>query len=152
MGFTYSAIGSNTPENREHLEMLGWKEKYIQDDADIIVCAYNTGMFSAIAKETQDWFKEYKSECIECTGNPALFRAVTAMREDSDIDQYFVADANIMYHLAFPDGEPFFGEIEKGEFFLMDKAMIHADMMGEERFIQDLSHKATIEELQEHFK
>ena len=95
MNFQYSAIGDNTLQNREHLEKLGWKEKYIQEDADIIVCASNTGMFSAIAKDTQEWFKEYQSECIDCRSNPSLFRAVTAMRDDSDYMQWFVFDRDV---------------------------------------------------------
>lgn len=150
MSFVYSCIGDNTPENREHLEKLGYKlaegmsidakylYAYIAFSGEYCYYSHNDGQAPLCV--------------VNCIGNDPLFRAVTAMRDDSDKDQYFIADANIFYHLAFPDGEPFFGDIEKGDFFLMDKAMMHADMMGEERFIQDLSHKASLAELQEHFK
>ena len=89
MKFKYSAFIENTPEMREWLKSIGWKEKYVQDDSDIIVCASNTGMFSAIVKETQNWFESYSIECVDCRDNPDLFKAVTAIREDSDYMQWF---------------------------------------------------------------
>jgi len=89
MKFKHSAFTENTPEMREWLEELGWKSKYIQEGADIIVCASNTGLFSAIVEETQQWFKAYKAECIDCRSNPELFKAVTAIRDDSDYMQWF---------------------------------------------------------------
>ena len=135
MSFEYSAIGDNTRENREHLEKIGWKRKYIQEGADIIVCASNTGLFSAIAKETQDWFKEYQSECINCIGSPALFRAVTAMRDDSDKWQFFVhEDRSFVF-------------CDQGEL----KHVIDNEYMYQEYAVSEF-HKASLSELQEHFK
>lgn len=134
MSFTYSVIGDNSPENREHLEKIGWKVKYIQEDADTIVCASNTGMFSGIEKDTQSWFKEYQSECINCIGNPALFRAVTAMRDDSDKDQFFVH--------------------EDGLFVFCDQSELKHVTDNKDEY-QDYAvsefHKATLEELINHF-
>lgn len=89
MKFKYAAFIENTPEMREWLKSIGWKEKYVQDDSDIIVCASNTGMFSAIVKETQNRFESYSIECVDCRSNPDLFKAVTAIREDSDYMQWF---------------------------------------------------------------
>ena len=140
--FKYSCIGDNSPENREHLEKLGWRRKYIQEEADIIVCASNTGMFSAIAKDTQSWFKEYQSECINCIGNPALFQAVTAVRDDNDYMQWFVSDEDIFTK----DGDDLI--VSKGDFILskeVDFLCKHQDYPRE-------AHKASLAELQEYFK
>lgn len=52
MKFKYRVFIENTPEMREWLKSIGWKEKYVQDDSDIIICASNTEMFSAIVEET----------------------------------------------------------------------------------------------------
>lgn len=87
--FFYSVIGDNTPENRDHLEKLGWISKYTQENANTIVTASNTGAFSCIIAVQHNWFKDYQSECIDCRNNPALFQAVTAMRDDSDYMQWF---------------------------------------------------------------
>lgn len=141
-GFIYSCIGDNSPENREHLEKLGWKRKYIQEDADVIVCASNTGAFSAIAQETQSWFKEYQSECIDCRHNPALFQAVTAMRDDSDYLQWFVSDEDIFTK----DGDDIV--VSKGDFILSKEV----DLLCKHQDYQREAHKATLSELLEHFK
>ncbi|MFT3994769.1 MAG: hypothetical protein QM660_10705 [Dysgonomonas sp.] len=141
MNFKYSCIGDNTPENREHLRILGWKEKYYQEDADTIVCASNTGMFSIIAKDTQSWFKEYQSECTNCIGNPQLFQAVTAIRKDSDCMQWFVWDVDIFTR----DYETRI--LEKGSFELSDDK----DFIGIHDDYPKEAHKATLEELINHF-
>lgn len=130
MKFTYSAFIENTPEIREWLKSIGWKEKYVQDGYDIIVCASNTGMFSAIIKETQDWFESYSKECIDCLGNPNLFKAVTAIREDSDKWQLFTD--GVKWTLCYEESILMWRDI----YNFPDKNLIH---------------KATLSELKEHF-
>lgn len=156
MSFTQSAfIKKNTPELRRKLEELGYKRRGSWDlESDTVIqtlAPYNNEYLTFPDSDYQRLQKIYPEQ-IDCGTNETLFLAIAALRDDSDIHQWFVADSHIFYHLAFPDGEPFFGDIEKGEFFCMDKAMMHADIMGEESFIQDLSHKASVDELIEHFK
>jgi len=151
MKFQHSAfIRRNTPELRKKLEELAYEKSELYREKDDVLISDSKGIYGS--SEPSCMYADLCETDIDCGTNESLFLAIAAIREDSDKDQWFVADANIMYHLAFPDGEPFFGEIEKGELFCMDKAMMHADIMGEERFIQDLSHKASPKELEEHFK
>lgn len=79
--FTYSAIGDNTLENREHLEKIGYKKYDLRDESKgkeyIITHSYYLNIIN--------W--ESKTLAIYCIGNPLLFQAVTAVREDSDYMQ-----------------------------------------------------------------
>lgn len=90
MKFKYSVIGNNTKENIEWLRSIGWRLKYEQEEANVIVCASNTGMFSIINEETQDWFAEYSTECLNCRSNPPLFQAVTAISTTTDIGKHYI--------------------------------------------------------------
>lgn len=83
MSFQYSAIGDNTPENREHLEKIGFTMSMVTMDKALYVKTQNNGKYYETNKD--DW----SEVIVDCIGNPALFQAVTAMREDSDKDQWF---------------------------------------------------------------
>lgn len=86
MSFKYSCIGDNTPENREWLEKVGYKDQMIKGNSILYACngeAYTTEPHYPSFKLIQ------KERVLDCRSNPELFRAVTAMREDSDKDQYF---------------------------------------------------------------
>lgn len=127
--FKYSCYIENSKEAREWLEMIGWKEKYVQDDSDIIVCASNTGLYSVIVEQTQDWFKEYSVKCIDCTNNLPLFKALTAVRDDSDYMQWFTDG----YHFEVcPE--------------------LKADITAWHNRYKTYPHKATDKELIEYFK
>lgn len=87
MSFTYSAIGSNTPENREHLEKVGYKDisrycsgKYIETTVSGGYSIFSNDLVLSISPK-----KDY-------TGNDPLFQAVTAMRDDSNYLQWFVTE------------------------------------------------------------
>ena len=80
MAFLYSAIGDNTPENREWLEKIGYwvyglnNEKYLN--------SYTNQNEQGIAI---GWtLNDFPKNIVNCIGNPQLFRAVSAMRDDSD--------------------------------------------------------------------
>ena len=97
MAFLYSVIGDNTIENREHLEKLGYKSlRFFQGKKYL----YATTCQRANAKEV--WNEPYYGtvddvdfyvSCgfIPILGNPKLFKAVSAMRDDSDYMQFFVS-------------------------------------------------------------
>lgn len=123
MSFTYSVIGDNTPENREWLEKLGYKDQMIKGNSILYACkgiAYTTEIHYPSFRLLQ------KEEVLDYRNNPALFRAVTAMREDSDYLQWFTDGVQFIMF----DGNDF--------------VEFHIKMM---RY-----HKATLAELQEHFK
>ena len=126
MSFTYSAIGDNTRENREHLEKLGIKG-YNRDRQFIIV---HEGYYFC----TDEYMKVHYP-CVGCVNNPALFQAVTAMRDDSDKWQFFVhEDRSFVF-------------CDQGEL----KHVIDNEYMYQEYAVSEF-HKATLSELQEHFQ
>lgn len=97
MAFLHSVIGDNTIENREHLTRLGYQvysksktNKYI---ATIKSMSMDFGsIITEWAIDTFDNYSEvnaiYKNS-INCIGKPQLFKAVSAMRSDSDYMQWF---------------------------------------------------------------
>ena len=86
MRFSYSVIGDNTQENREWLEMLGYRlGTVICDEANIIV---TDGNFYLLAYNHVN-----KPNSINCIGNPPLFKAVSAMREGTES----VIEGNIVW-------------------------------------------------------
>lgn len=112
-------------EQAKRLKELGYDEyvhldlknepKYILTDIDDRTYFYDS------------WFEDSDiNHYINCIGNPKLFRAVAAMRDDSDMWQYFT---NGVQFILF-DGNDF------NEFYIK---MNHY-------------RKAPLEELQEHFK
>lgn len=142
MKFKYSVIGDNTQENREWLEKLGYKFRFgstsTRNDYKFIktkMLCTNIGKTYAIAdlKHTVNDIEEEKT--INCIGNHPLFKAVSAMREDSDYMQHFTNGRDwckcylpIFSHFAF-----------------------HQQVEASIDLIANW-HKATLTELQERFK
>ena len=92
MKFKYNVIGDNTAENRKWLEMLG----YINFDYNIkgahIVSywsdRYKKQYFQCVTYHQLIGMRVYES-AINCISNSPLFKAVSAMRDDSDYMQWF---------------------------------------------------------------
>lgn len=127
MSFTYSVIGDNTPENREWLEKLGYKDQMIKGNSILYACkgiAYTTEIHYPSFRLLQ------KEEVLDYRNNPALFRAVTAIRDDSDIEQYF----------------------KNGDAWILCPRHSFGDYAYIYGFKPNRWHKATLAELQEHFK
>ncbi|MBS5907852.1 MAG: hypothetical protein KIC84_11565 [Dysgonomonas mossii] len=129
MSFQYSAIGDNTPENRDHLEKIGFTMSMVTMDKALYLKTQTNGKYYETNKD--DWSKVI----INCIGNPALFKAVTSMRDDSDKWQFFVHE----------DGSFVF--CDQGEL----KHVIDNEYMYQEYAVSEF-HKATLSELQAHFK
>lgn len=94
MSFTYSVIGDNSPENREHLEKIGYDiscpcvlfgATSLFTDND---CKVHTFQKEELGESLLE-IEQGKCDLINCIGNPALFQAITAMRDDSDYMQWF---------------------------------------------------------------
>lgn len=128
MGFTTpSFIFKNTPELRDKLVRLGYKigyERYINDD---FLATDNDEMFGIDVPYPPEQCNGY----IHCGTNEALFLAIAALRDDTDKNQWFT-DGNLW----FKCGDEMCDEIIK--YYL-------------NRYNREI-HKASVEELIEHFK
>ncbi|MFT3994434.1 MAG: hypothetical protein QM660_09010 [Dysgonomonas sp.] len=90
MNFKYSCIGDNTPENRQHCKVLGLEKHSFSHERGDMIATY-TDTKSNISFYLISWkdIDMLKPDIVNCIGNPELFRAVTAMRDDSDYIQWF---------------------------------------------------------------
>ena len=129
MKFKHSAFIENTPEMREWLEMLGYK-KWMWDNED------NDTPFISPMPDSKKYavFTQYEvagfASDIDCRSNPDLFKAVTAIREDSDMWQLFTD--GVKWTLCYEESILMWRDI----YNFPDKNLIH---------------KATLTELKEHF-
>ena len=97
MAFLHSAYTENTPEMREWLGKVGYElSKYYSNKLDLIFTT-STGKYGTF-RNTPEEIERYSSTKhviggrLDCLGNPDLFKAVTAMRDDSDYMQWFILD------------------------------------------------------------
>lgn len=138
MGFTTAAfIRRNTPELRKKLEELGYRlfGEELNEDLCIFTspeCGlYNIEFFSNIPHPEE-------TDSIDCGTNENLFLAISALRDDTDKDQWFVMDVEI------------YVDIPKGIWFKS------TDYNGGKHVGTQIDpiycHKATVQELIEHFK
>ena len=134
-------IRKNTPELRKKLEELGYKPfgsvKYEWDtgwglSTDNRLGEFesfdNNGLENIIKCESPDY-----EDSIDCGDNEELFIALAALRDDSDINQYFICDK-----VSFTLGKTYYPD---------DYLYYQYD----EFFDKQNWHKATVEELIEHF-
>lgn len=125
MAFLHSVIGDNTKENREHLEKLGYKPNYMYDKEGVLYTRND------ISNYYVGFIENIKHECVNCIGNDPLFRAVTAMRDDSDKWQLFTD--GVKWTLCYEES------------ILMWRDIYNFSN-------KNLIHKATLSELQAHFQ
>lgn len=132
MSFQYSAIGDNTPENREHLEKVGYGEIDKLSCPCLSLITNNSGAFFASPMSISN-----RHNIINCIGNPQLFKAVSAMSDDSDELQYFTDGAS---WLKIPIGYDL-------------ASFLYTDWDGD-CGLDNINkwHKATLSELQAHFQ
>lgn len=134
MGFTTPAfILKNTPELRDKLVRLGYKigyERYINDD---FLATDNDEMFGIDVPYPPEQYNGY----IHCGTNEALFLAIAALRDDTDDSQWFVYPPENIWFICDDDDINYARENIKDS---VQAAWFHC------------SHKATVEELIEHFK
>ena len=142
MAFIQPCIIKNTPERRAKLELLGViYDGYYGQNNDFIVVDYgpynnkydtvNT-LPSNVSCHTYDGYKTF--DYMDCGDNEDLFFALAALRDDSDINQYFICDK-----VSFTLGKTYYPN---------DYLYYQYD----EFFDKQNWHKATVEELIEHFK
>ena len=157
MGFTTAAfIRRNTPELRKKLEEFGYvKNSPIWTDNCSIIWAYqypekrfDTPNY-VIADSFDIPFDKHSRLCgkfIDCRTNEELFLAIAALRDDTNENQWFVADSPLSVSYDDIVGNDHYFTEPKGSMFFWDENWMHATI------ISGNYHKATVEELIEHFK
>ena len=134
MGFTTPCfIRKNTPELWKKLEELGYKNRnlYFYDCIGVVYDGFDCisqWMFGSI------W--DF-ADCIDCGTNEELFLAIAALRDDTDDSQWFVYPPENIWFICDDDDINYARENIKDS---VQAAWFHC------------SHKATVEELIEHFK
>ena len=127
MGFTTAAfIRRNTPELRKKLEELGYKE-CIGEEGPFLFTSHN--IFDCMYTECGLNDLAYNG-LIDCGTNEDLFLAIVALRDDIDIHQWFT-DGNKWFQCRF-----------------LKVGMHYSD---KPEILFERWHKATVEELIEHF-
>ena len=89
---THCFIRKNTPEIREKLEELGYKDYgklRLYGDPIIIYCDANIFFTSPFVLEGEQYRGKY-DKFIDCGDNEELFLAVAALRDDTDYMQWFM--------------------------------------------------------------
>ena len=137
MGFTTQCfIRKNTQELRKKLEELGYK-MLSPIEYDNLECSDN-------------WVNDIKSlnDCngINCGFNEELFLAIAALRDDSNYMQWFIADSILSVSYGDSIGNDHYFTEPKGIMFFWDENWDNATI------ISGRYHKATVNELIEHFK
>ena len=126
MAFTQPCfIRKNTPELRKKLEDLGYISHIFNNNDANNIYADKLGTYISVDIENQPYY-------IDCGTNEQLFLALAALRDDSDKWQLFIFDG-----IDVPD---YF--LQKGDMWIcsLDKHLV------------ENCHKATVEEIIEHFK
>lgn len=138
MGFTTPCfIRKNTPELRKKLEELGYRlfGEELNEDLCIFTspeCGlYNIEFFSNIPHPEE-------TDSIDCGDNEDLFLSIASLRDDTDKYQWFIMDVEIYVYI--PKGTWFQSTDRNGG--------RHVGTQIESLYC----HKATVEELIEHFK
>ena len=148
MGFTTPCfIRKNSPELRKKLEELGYvKNSPIWTDNCSIIWAYQYPVKGfdtpnyVIANSFDIPFDKHSLLCgefIDCGTNEELFLAIATLRDDTDDSQWFVYPPENIWFICDDDDINYARENIKDS---VQAAWFHC------------SHKATVEELIEHFK
>lgn len=132
-------IRKNTPELRKKLEYLGYshgKPEYYADDDDnkydFVMC--HNGRFFLLSQNNhviRNGHLLKKHGSINCGTNEPLFLAIAALRYDTDDSQWFT------------DGE---------DWFLCQYLKVGMHYQDKPEILFDKWHKASVNELIEHFK
>lgn len=149
----------NTPELRKKLEELGYE---ILNSGNTTLDAHNydgNGSHKSI-EEGRAIITSYgnlygviydidtvtKKGRIDCGTNEELFLAIAALRDDSNYMQWFIADSILSVSYDDSIGNDHYFTEPKGIMFFWDENWDNATI------ISGRYHKATVDELIEHFK
>lgn len=143
MGFTQPCfIRKNTPELRKKLEELGYEanayECFWDDENRYIITTIDSNGFAFYTLCIKNCCILENKEFIDCGDNEELFLAIAALRDDTDINQWFIMDVEEYVN------------INQGDWF------IATDRNGGKHIGTQIEplycHKATSEEIVKYFK
>lgn len=130
-------IRKNTPELRDKLEKLGYENSTDNVVGDAIATSQITSHYTTISQKMyndSNPHSTWSNNRIDCGDNEELFFALAALRDDTDINQYFICDK-----ISVTLGKTYY----PGDYLYYQY---------DEFFDKQTWHKATVEELIEHFK
>ena len=147
MAFIQPCIIKNTPERRAKLELLGIiYDGYYGQNNDFIVVDYgpynnkydtvNT-LPSNVSYHTYDGYKTF--DYMDCGDNEDLFFALATLRDDTDINQWFIYNSM----------DCIIEKLRTIDWFICDENRIEDFACYDSLYLN--CHKATVEELIEHF-
>ena len=148
MAFIQPCIIKNTPERRAKLELLGViYDGYYGQNNDFIVVDYgpynnkydtvNT-LPSNVSYHTYDGYKTF--DYMDCGDNEDLFFALATLRDDTDINQWFIYNSM----------DCIIEKLRTIDWFICDENSIEDFACYDSSYLN--CHKATVEEIIEHFK
>ena len=147
MAFIQPCIIKNTPERRAKLELLGViYDGYYGQNNDFIVVDYgpynnkydtvNT-LPSNVSYHTYDGYKTF--DYMDCGDNEDLFFALATLRDDTDINQWFIYNSM----------DCIIEKLRTIDWFVCDENRIEDFACYDSSYLN--CHKATVEEIIEHF-
>lgn len=148
MSYIQPCIIKNTPERRTKLELLGViYDGYYGQNNDFIVVDYgpynnkydtvNT-LPSNVSYHTYDGYKTF--DYMDCGDNEDLFFALATLRDDTDINQWFIYNSM----------DCIIEKLRTIDWFVCEENSIEDFAFYDSLYL--LCHKATVEEIIEHFK
>lgn len=146
MGFTTPCfIRKSTYKLRKKLDELGYRLFGAELNEDLCIFTspeyglYNIEFFNNIPHPDE-------TDSVDCGTNEELFLAIAALRDDSNYMQWFIADSILSVSYGDSIGNDHYFTEPKGIMFFWDENWDNATI------ISGRYHKATVNELIEHFK
>lgn len=141
-------IRKDTQELRDKLKEIGLQPHPCIAHKNISYLFVNRGFYS----RNEIGYQEEIESAIDCGTNEELFLAIAALRDDSDKNQWFVLDTHLSFN---PNANCI--EYSKGNFIKCGRDKWNVDFNEDGTPCEFSSknipaHKATVNELIEHFK
>lgn len=146
MGFTTPCfIRKNTDNIRNRLKELGYYCNPYLGWHNLFTCVFGVNSVYSLDDDDINGLKEI-DDLIDCGTNEELFLAIAALRDDSNYMQWFIADSILSVSYDDSIGNDHYFTEPKGIMFFWDENWDNATI------ISGRYHKATVDELIEHFK
>lgn len=146
MGFTTPCfIHKNTANIRNRLKELGYYCNPYLGWNNLFTCVFGVNSVYSLDDYDTNGLKEMYG-LIDCGTNEELFLAIAALRDDSNYMQWFIADSILSVSYDDSIGNDHYFTEPKGIMFFWDENWDNATI------ISGRYHKATVDELIEHFK
>jgi hypothetical protein len=146
MGFTTPCfIRKNTANIRNRLKELGYYCNPYLGWNNLYTSIFGPTSIYSLDDDDINGLKEIY-DFIDCGTNEDLFLAIAALRDDSNYMQWFIADSILSVSYDDSIGNDHYFTEPKGIMFFWDENWDNATI------ISGRYHKATVDELIEHFK